>query len=53
MLACVKDAEKSYHTCDTVIYNRKYTFDLGTECPKHLEFPEMRVIKVSFVILMR
>ena len=43
--------------CDIVIYNKKCTFGLhpvsGTELLKPLEFPVMRAIKVSLVMLMR
>lgn len=43
--------------CDTVIYNKKYTFGHpsvpGTELLKLIEFPMMRGTKVSFVMLQR
>lgn len=43
--------------CHIVIYNKKYIFGLGpspvTEILKPLEFPALRVIKVSFAMLNR
>ena len=42
--------------CNTVIYNKKYMFDVqpvpGTELLQPLEFPGMRVTKLSSVMLM-
>ena len=50
VLAHVTDAEKLYRKCDFVIYNKKYIFDLRAELLKPLEFPVIKLIKVSFVM---
>lgn len=43
--------------CDLVTYNKKYVFGLqpisGKELLKPSEFPVMRAVNVSFVMLMR
>ena len=36
-----------------VIYNKTYVFDLQATLLKPLEFPELKLIKTLFVMLMR
>ena len=53
VLAWVIDAEKLCSQCDMVIYNKTYVFDLQATLLKPLEFPELKLIKTLFVMLMR
>ena len=53
----VKKGNEKRGNCSNVVYNKRYIFGLHPHfwhrAPKNLEFPVMRAVKVSFVMLVR